>query len=310
MACAPTSALRLESTELYAAGEAPSFVLADTNGDSVPDLITRFDGPLDRGVTVRRGSIDGSFGGAQRVLVGAISLATFDLGKDGSMDLVVGDGQHLGVLAGGHGPFRVIGASREHVLGAIEDGVLTTNGEDLMLHAWELELTRSIEVAPLLPMTLAELDGDGLSDVIGIAHGQAAIRHGTNDGFGPVHLLRESDGVAIADVDGNGVSDVLTWARNDGFAWRGDGFPIAGFPVPSDVTAITAGDLDSDGHPEIVVASHAEVRIVGRGPIDGLWRDVRQLAVDDRGRIVIADASSRTIAVVQASSLSMTKERR
>jgi hypothetical protein len=299
-ACSPSPALRLESTDLYAAGDSPSFVLADVNGDGLSDLVTSFDGTADRGVTVRDGSLNGSFGAAKRVLVGSIRLAPFDVDADGTMDLVVSDGQHLGVLPEGHGPFRVLGACRESVLGATPDGVLTTNGTDLVMHSWDVELAKYLEIAPLVPLAVQDIDGDGLADIIGMALGQASIRHGTHDGFGAVHVLREADGLAITDVDGDGTADVVTWKKHDAFAWHGNGWPIATFTVPSDVTALAAGDLDEDGHPEIVVASHEQLAIVDRGPIEGAWKDIRELAVE-KGRVLIADAGTRTIAVVRPS---------
>ncbi len=286
-ACSVPLAPSSPSIDLYAAGDSSRFLLADTNGDGTRDLVVSFTG-VDRGISVRIGDVRGRFGTAQRVLVGAATVAAFDLGADGAADLIVGDGQHIGVLPNGHGPMHVLGACRDAVLGATVDGVLTTDGHDLVLHSWDLELARPLEVAPLVPLSVNDIDGDGLADVIGTAVGRAAVRHGTLEGFGPVHLLGDAEGVITADADGDGQDDVIAWSKSHAIAWNGKGTPIAAFGVPSDVTALAAGDLDGDGHPEIAVASRGAVSIDGR-PIEGPWTNVKQLAIV-RGRLIVADA--------------------
>jgi hypothetical protein len=281
VACAPSSAPRSEMVDVYSSGESPRFVLTDVEGDGTKDLVTSFGGS-DPGVTIRRGSITGTFGDAQRVLVGDVTWAVH------GTDFVVGDGQHIGLLPNGHGPFRVLAACRDAVLGANDDGVLTTNGRDLVLHSWDLAIAKPLEIAPLVPVAMTDIDGDGRSDIVGTALGHAAIRRATLDGFGPVHLLGEMDGMAIADADGDGHPDVVTWREGRAFAWNARGTPVAAFTLPPSVTSLAAGDLDGDGKPEIVFATRDRVEILGGAELDHLWRNVRQLAID-RGRIFVAD---------------------
>src|SRR5581483_947156 len=162
VACAPSSAPSFESVDVYSSGPSPRFVLVDVDGDGRKDLLTSFAGP-DPGIAIRRASITGSFGSAERAIVGNVTYA-----MRGS-DLVVGDGQHIGVLATGRGPIRILGVSREAVLGANEDGVLTTDGRDLMIHSWDAPIAKPLEIAPLVPMDFADVDGDGRGDIVGTA---------------------------------------------------------------------------------------------------------------------------------------------
>lgn len=282
--------------EIYAAGDAPRIALADLDGDGARDLVVAFSG-RDRGVDVRRGDAVGGFGEARRALVGDVSFAVARGGGAGA-DLVVGDGQHLGVLPGGRGPLRVLAASPDRVLGAIASGVLTTDGSDLRLHAWQTAEERPLEVAPLAPAALEDLDGDGLADLVGRALGRAVVRRGTEDGFAPARVLGEAEGLATADVDGDGRAEIVAWSGGVARAWRADGGEVASFPVPLAASALAAGDLDGDARPEIVVAAGAAIEVVGGARVDGPWSDVRALVVDAH-RLLVADAGARVVAVVR-----------
>lgn len=298
-ACSASSGPSTPSIDLYAAGDSPGFVLADTNGDGIRDLVVSFAG-ASPGIAVRRGDVRGSFAAADRVLVGATTLAVFDADSDGTADLVIGDGQHIGLLPAAHGPMRVLGACRERVLGANEDGVVTTDGRDLVLHSWDLELARPLEVEPLVPLRMDDVDADGRADLLGTALGRAAVRRATRDGFGAVRLLGEepAQGMTVADTNGDGETEIVVWSNGRAKTWTPDGVPISAFDVPLGTIAVAAGDLDGDGRPELLAATPHTIEIVGGHAIDGPWQDVRQIAVHD-AHVIVADAGARVLAVVR-----------
>ena len=100
-------------------------------------------------------------------------------------------------------------------------------------------------------------------------------RHLTNQ------LLLDGSGVTLADVDGDGLLDVFFGAaggrsslwRNRG-GWRFEDISDKAFPqrlqcLGGDVTGVAAADLTGDGHPDLVLNTHADgVRMLvndGRG---------------------------------------------
>jgi hypothetical protein len=67
--------------------------------------------------------------------------------------------------------------------------------------------------------------------------------------------------VALADLDGDGILDVVASGEDGAIqAWRGNGTPVAGFPVrfaadSSSGHAAAVADVDGDGRPEIVTGA-------------------------------------------------------
>ncbi len=113
---------------------------------------------------------------------------------------------------------------------------------------------------------IADLDGDGLSDLI-VAEEGAQVSLLLNDGlgFGPASS-RATSGLyttlSVADVDLDGVPDLIGASPTGGFAeiLYGDGVGGIGsdqlVPVPVDPRAIGIGDFDSDGIPDLVAPSY------------------------------------------------------
>jgi len=200
---------------------------------------------------------------------------------------------------------RVLGACRDAVLGANENGVITTDGRDLVLHSWDLALSRPLEVEPLVPLRMDDVDGDGRADLLGTALGRAAVRRATQEGFGAVRLLGEelAQGMNVADINGDGHMEIVVWSNGRARAWTPDGIMLSAFDVPENAVAVTAGDLDGDERTEIVIATPHTIDVVGGRSIGGPWHDVRQIAVHD-AQVLVADAGAHVLAVVRPLSLS------
>jgi hypothetical protein len=114
---------------------------------------------------------------------------------------------------------------------------------------------------------VGDLNGDGLADVVianGIQIGVSLSR--PTGGLEPVffhaasNLLLQPKSVAVADLDGDGLPEVIAGEQQGGaigvFKNLGGGAladPVPYLSSPADlVWAVAAGDLDGDGHPDVV----------------------------------------------------------
>jgi hypothetical protein len=121
----------------------------------------------------------------------------------------------------------------------------------------------------------ADLDGDCADDLAVARGGVVELWWRAGRGFtrGP-DLPGAADALAAADVDGDGDLDLATGVGATLTLWRGDG--VGGFAVAAGgldprgaVTAVTAlafGDLDRDGHADLLVGQ-------GGGPVVALLGD-------------------------------------
>ena len=117
-----------------------------------------------------------------------------------------------------------------------------------------------------------DLDGDGRADLVtrdtplGDEGSTVRVRLGAGDGtFGaPLPLAGGATALAVADVDGNGAPDVVLGDRSGLsvkiFFGAGDGtFAAPGgnaiVAIGNVVTGIAVGDLDGDGHRDLVVTA-------------------------------------------------------
>ncbi|MFM7815606.1 MAG: FG-GAP repeat domain-containing protein, partial [Verrucomicrobiota bacterium] len=124
-----------------------------------------------------------------------------------------------------------------------------------------------------------------------------AARHLTNQ------LLLDGSGVTLADVDGDGLLDLFfgaaggrssLWRNRGGFRFEDiteKAFPMRLDCLGGDVTGVASADLTGDGHPDLVVNTHADgVRVLvndGRGT----FRNARFPQVAARGghSVALAD---------------------
>ena len=129
-------------------------------------------------------------------------------------------------------------------------------------------------------LAVSDMDGDGVDDLICSSSFTRASAVGILFGsrqrdYGAVHSFATGDnplGLAIGDLDGDGKLDVVTGDSSGGppvpsdiAVLLGGGGGLGGvlsapwlWPVGQVPTAIAQGDLDRDGHPDLVTANSAD----------------------------------------------------
>jgi FG-GAP-like repeat/Bacterial pre-peptidase C-terminal domain len=283
---------RLYSTTVESefAGTGPP-VIADVNGDGVPDLLyPDYEGA---NVGVRLGLGDGAFG-AQRVFpagVGAYSLSAVDANGDGKLDLVVANAvdNTVSVLLGngngtfqaqkvfpvGFDPFALVTADLNN--DGIPDFVTANRGdntESVLLGNGDGTL-KPYEVVPTgntaRGIAVADFNGDGKVDFVNANLGDntATVLLGNGDGtvstgahqVVPASNLRPFQEV-VADVNGDGIPDIITANRSDnsvsvllgnrdGSFQTRETFATGRLPI-----SVAVADLNGDGKPDIVTANY------------------------------------------------------
>jgi hypothetical protein len=229
-------------------GEAPaSLALADFNGDGVLDLAVANDKA--NTVSVLRGKGDGTFSGRADLDAGTepISLATADLDADGDTDIAVanrtgntvdvfenhGDGSFASAveLATGASPGHVVARDINH---DSRPDLLIPCADDDTLAVFLADSQGGFAPRADFPagtnpvrITLVDLNQDGELDVVSatrvVPPTVSVVLGDGKGGFGPVTKYKASNRPGVV-------------------------FPIA--PL-----AITSGDIDEDGHPDVVVGN-------------------------------------------------------
>jgi hypothetical protein len=271
------------------------FVLADFNGDGDLDLagvLTNSDR-----VGIRLGNGNGTFGNQQTYLVGSapIRVAARDVNGDGAVDIVTANSrsQDASVLAGdGNGNFA---AARTYVADAEprrlgfgdfdEDGrldiavvsegdlgatvaILRGRADGTFLAAEDLR----VDGAPT-DLRVADIDGNGYADVVGVTEGGDLFVFPSSggDGLGTrVTVSASADplrGLAIADLDADARLDVVASDFDNGdlvlFRGQSNGtLMIAGrLAVGPQPAPVATGDFNGDGRVDLATA------LVGSGQI-------------------------------------------
>jgi len=285
------------SPAIYPTTSGPGFagpgppVVADVNGDGIPDLL--YPNYVGRDVAVRLGKGDGTFG-AQTDFpagLGAYSLAAVDVNGDGKLDLVVANDvdDTVSVLLGnGNGTFepqKVVPVGFDPFALAVADlngdgipDIITANRGDNTLSV--LLSTGSGSFAPqqVIPtgdtprgIAVADFNGDGNVDVVNANQGDdtATVLLGNGDGtlsLGtqqsvPASNLRPFQ-VVVADVNRDGIPDIITANRSDnsvsvmlgnrdGSFQTKETFATGRLPI-----SVAVADLNGDGIPDIVTANY------------------------------------------------------
>ena len=234
--------------------------LDDLNHDGTPDLIAAFatnriNGLIQGGVWVFLGNPDGSFQSGQRYvlktnmeLTAALSLTVGDQNGDGIPDILLSAYHDQGgllvdlIVAPGNG-----------------DGTL---GPPISL------IPAGLNIAPNTSFALADLNHDGLPDIVAGLNGYGSTAYITVMLAGasttqtyPVQPLAFIPGspsiapIAIADLNGDGIPDIATAS---GSVLFGDG--KGSFPNRADYSIDTAAsvlisDFDGDGIPDLIFAN-------------------------------------------------------
>ena len=283
--------------KLYTTTTGPEFagvgppVVADVNGDGVPDLL--YPDYVGANVGVRLGLGDGAFG-AQSVFpagVGAYSLNAVDVNGDGKTDLVVANAvdNTVSVLLGngngtfqtqkvfpvGFDPFALVTADLNN--DGIPDFVTANRGdntESVLLGIGD----GTFEPEEVVPtgntprgIAAADFNGDGKVDIVNanlgdntatvlLGNGDGTVSSGANQVV-PASNLRPFQEV-VADVNGDGIPDIVTANRSDnsvsvllgnrdGSFQTRETFASGRLPI-----SVAVADLNGDGIPDIVTANY------------------------------------------------------
>ncbi|HTR51409.1 MAG TPA: VCBS repeat-containing protein [Kofleriaceae bacterium] len=214
--------------------------IADVDGDHHADaIVTDGDANL---ISIARGNGDGTFQTPTTLATGTHpwSIAVGDLDGDGDVDLVVGnydDGTITRYLDNGAGAF----AAATFPAGASPQSV-----------------------------AIVDVTGDGLPDVVAASHtiNEATVLVGDgHGGFATLTTIATGTGpyqVASADFNHDGVADLAsantTAASVSVLLGRGAGQFQAKVDYSTGTStqpwSIAVGDLDRDGHPDVVVANN------------------------------------------------------
>ena len=220
-----------------------SVAVGDMDGDGHLDIVTGNNGPIVVYLNDGDGAFDTTshaFGDDQ-----TLSVAVGDVDGDGHLDLVTGN-------------------SGEPIVVYLNDGDGTF---DTTSHAFGDDDTYTESVA------VGDMDGDGHLDIVTGNSGQQNVVY-LNDGEGAFDTITHTFGigdddtwsVAVGDVNGDGHLDIVTGNGdqqnvvylNDGegtFDWQGS---ARNFGTGTDNTrSVAVGDVDGDGHLNIVVGNGA-----------------------------------------------------
>ena len=261
-------------------------VLADLDGDGHLDLVCT--ASRSHSLSILLGDGAGGFGARTDVAVGTApsDVVAADLNHDGHVDVVVGDiGSNALFVLLGDGAGHLTLAGTVPLPAAPRTVVLADMDGDGWLDAVAGSLTTpAFFVAPGLPgggfgapisvalsnqvngLAVSDLDGDGRPDVIALEYGRNGgdVRRGLGAfTFAPAQPLRaerDAFGVAVADMNGGGKPDLVTICQYGPISvhmGNGDGTfggvqDLGMGPWPA---AIASGDLDGDGHVDIVTSN-------------------------------------------------------
>ena len=115
---------------------------------------------------------------------------------------------------------------------------------------------------------VGDVDGDGKLEIVVAERlnpsNLATVHVFSNAGRLERTLLTDSvfggAGASLADLDGDGIPEILLPAANRIYAWRGDGTPVAGWPVSLGANAAggreaVVGDINGDGRPDVAATA-------------------------------------------------------
>jgi hypothetical protein len=258
--------------QTYAVNPYPrSVMIADVNGDGIPDLITA-DGS--GAVSVLLGNGNGTFQSQKTFQsgAGAYTVAVADLNGDGKLDLAISNsGAHdVAVLLGnGNGTFA---PAQTFATGTVPQSV-----------------------------AIADVNGDGKPDLIvsNYADNSVSVLLGNGNGtFQPQQTFATGSapfGVTVADINGDSKPDIIV-ADTIGSAvsvllGNGNGTfaPQHTFAAGKIPRSVAVADLNGDGKPDLVIANSSGAQanvLVGNG--DGTFQAPRSFAVGYNSQFAVA----------------------
>lgn len=156
-------------------------------------------------------------------------------------------------------PVSVKDVSEDMVVVAADDGKgYLFDTDNNLMGEYDTDTTQTVPA-------LADLDGDGILDIVTTSSGQFRVFNPTSrkTNFPVPHYTRDLtlSSPVLGDVNGDGLTDILA-ATSDGSieAWQTDGNPVEGFPLSMGGSASISPvllDLDSDGLIELAAISES-----------------------------------------------------
>ncbi len=247
---------------------ASAIVIADVNGDGIPDLLGASWGPCgthsDGCVLVYLGRGDGTFRSARAFDAGGPtvnSIAVADFNGDGKMDVAVTNCSSFGTTA--CGTFAVLMGRGDGTFGK----ALTSNSGGV--GAWSL-VAQDLNHDGKVDLVIANLCQDSACD----GDGFVAVLLGKGNGKFATPVTYSSNGRTlipfVADVNGDGNPDILVANGGGGeglgvLLANGDGTfqPVVTYNSGEKyVDSIAVADIDGDGHPDVILATCASGQYV------------------------------------------------
>ncbi len=271
--------------------------VADLNGDGALDVASADFSNVTGGVFVWLNQGDGSFAAASPYLLGehGVSIEVADINGDKKPDLITATEDSLSALLNnGDGTFplpsRLAGTGYGvRALDANADGQLDfLAGTTLYLNQGGAQFDLSAKKTAGRPWVATDLNGDGMTDVVGAGVGVfVSLGLGAGD-FAPSVLYdvgvvgkgTTTRGTAVGDINHDGWPDIATVNDSDASAAvlfnQGDGtfskpdlYATGSWP-----TSVALGDLDADGWPELVVANSGAATLHTSRPYLAVYRNL------------------------------------
>jgi FG-GAP-like repeat len=268
-------------------------VSADFNHDGRPDLAVTDDGYSN--CDLYYGNGDGTFSAAVTTACGGDGIALGDVNGDGFPDLVTTtDGGGPGELLEGNAngtfsrPVTLSGVPSGNSVavadfdgdGHLDVAVVGNSGLTVSYGTGTGSFIQAASIASLNPsltqLAVGEMNGDGLPDLIASGADGTSVFLSTGsrsfDELGPFYTGDNPVGFALGDFDGDGNLDLAALNFDPNFGsrnaltvalGRGDGTletaPV--YPSSGTLGAVSAGDLNGDGFPDLAFVDTASGKV-------------------------------------------------